>query len=152
MVCRRLCAWEQAMSEMENWLMEGRAKIDLLKNPPDHMSPEDRWARSTESRGQVRQTNRVPRTGKTNQLGVGETNQLGVGEPGLLILGTGEPTDQLNSGDRWDRPIRWVGQLTESWIQVSQNNSFPTTGEPDYMNHEDRRVRPHEGEPDHVSP
>jgi hypothetical protein len=40
---RRLCAWEQAVTEMENWLAEGRAKIDLLKNPPDHMSPEDRY-------------------------------------------------------------------------------------------------------------
>ncbi len=28
---------------MENWLLDGRAKIDLLKNPPDNMSPEDRW-------------------------------------------------------------------------------------------------------------
>ena len=41
-VFRRLCAWEQAVAEMENWLLDGRAKIDLLKNPPDNMSAEDK--------------------------------------------------------------------------------------------------------------
>ena len=31
LVHRQLCAWEQAVKEMEYWLVEGRTKIDLLK-------------------------------------------------------------------------------------------------------------------------
>lgn len=45
---KRLCAWEQNVTEMENWLVEGRTKIDLLKNPPGHMSPEDRVTKAME--------------------------------------------------------------------------------------------------------
>merc|ERR1711970_318185 len=45
---KRLNVWEAAVSDMENWLQEGRKRIDILKNPPENMSPEDRVTKAME--------------------------------------------------------------------------------------------------------
>jgi len=45
---KRLNTWEAAVADMEKWLDDGRKKIDVLKNPPETMSPEDRVTKAME--------------------------------------------------------------------------------------------------------
>merc|ERR1719170_98106 len=45
---KRLNIFDQGSSDMENWLLDGRKRLDLIKNPPEEMSPEDRVTKSME--------------------------------------------------------------------------------------------------------
>merc|ERR1711962_1485994 len=45
---KRLNVFDVGIREMENWLGEGRNRLDKIKNPPDEMSPEDRVTKSME--------------------------------------------------------------------------------------------------------
>merc|ERR1719225_1343456 len=45
---KRLNIFDQGVKDMENWLGEGRKRLDLIKNPPEEMSPEDRVTKSME--------------------------------------------------------------------------------------------------------
>merc|ERR1712013_792767 len=45
---KRLNIFDQGVRDMENWLGEGRKRLDLIKNPPEEMSPEDRVTKSME--------------------------------------------------------------------------------------------------------
>ena len=45
---KRLNIFDQGVAEMENWLLDGRKRLDLIKNPPEEMSPEDRVTKSME--------------------------------------------------------------------------------------------------------
>merc|ERR1719312_1726554 len=45
---KRLNIFDVGIREMENWLGEGRNRLDKIKNPPDEMSPEDRVTKSME--------------------------------------------------------------------------------------------------------
>jgi len=45
---KRLNIFDQGIAEMENWLLDGRKRLDLIKNPPEEMSPEDRVTKSME--------------------------------------------------------------------------------------------------------
>merc|ERR1719336_1204685 len=45
---KRLNIFDQGIAEMENWLSDGRKRLDLIKNPPEEMSPEDRVTKSME--------------------------------------------------------------------------------------------------------
>ena len=45
---KRLNIFDQGVSDMENWLQDGRKRLDLIKNPPEEMSPEDRVTKSME--------------------------------------------------------------------------------------------------------
>ena len=37
---KRLNIFDQGITDMENWLLDGRKRLDLIKNPPEEMSPE----------------------------------------------------------------------------------------------------------------
>merc|ERR1719391_1647247 len=39
---KRLNIFDQGVKDMENWLGEGRKRLDCIKSPPQEMSPEDR--------------------------------------------------------------------------------------------------------------
>merc|ERR1712123_125548 len=43
---KRLNIFDQGVKDMESWLGEGRKRLDLIKNPPEEMSPEDRVTKS----------------------------------------------------------------------------------------------------------
>merc|ERR1712098_679645 len=45
---KRLHVFDQGLGDMENWLSDGRKRLDLIKNPPEEMSPEDRVTKSME--------------------------------------------------------------------------------------------------------
>merc|ERR1719397_1592029 len=45
---KRLNIFDQGVKDMEKWLGEGRARLDLIKCPPEEMSPEDRVTKSME--------------------------------------------------------------------------------------------------------
>jgi len=45
---KRLNVFDQGLKDMENWLGEGRKRMDLIKTPPEEMSPEDRVTKSME--------------------------------------------------------------------------------------------------------
>merc|ERR1719510_1543580 len=45
---KRLNVFDQGLKDMENWLSEGRKRMDMIKNPPEEMSPEDRVTKSME--------------------------------------------------------------------------------------------------------
>ena len=45
---KRLNIFDQGVRDMENWLGEGRKRLDLIKFPPEEMSPEDRVTKSME--------------------------------------------------------------------------------------------------------
>merc|ERR1712054_197522 len=45
---KRLNIFDQGVSDMENWLLDGRKRLDLISNPPEEMSPEDRVTKSME--------------------------------------------------------------------------------------------------------
>jgi len=45
---KRLNIFDQGVKDMESWLGEGRKRLDLIKNPPEEMSPEDRVTKSME--------------------------------------------------------------------------------------------------------
>merc|ERR1719334_2903261 len=45
---KRLNIFDQGVKDMENWLLDGRKRLDLIKNPPEEMSPEDRVTKSME--------------------------------------------------------------------------------------------------------
>ena len=45
---KRLNVFDVGIKEMENWLGEGRKRLDMIKNPPEEMSPEDRVTKSME--------------------------------------------------------------------------------------------------------
>ena len=45
---KRLNIFDQGLKDMDNWLVEGRKRLDLIKNPPEEMSPEDRVTKSME--------------------------------------------------------------------------------------------------------
>merc|ERR1719494_1126173 len=45
---KRLNIFDQGVKEMENWLGEGRKRLDCIKSPPQEMSPEDRVTKSME--------------------------------------------------------------------------------------------------------
>merc|ERR1719445_585694 len=45
---KRLNTFDKTSAEMENWLLDGRKRLDLIKNPPEEMSPEDRVTKSME--------------------------------------------------------------------------------------------------------
>merc|ERR1719397_422031 len=45
---KRLNIFDQGVKDMENWLGEGRKRLDLIKSPPEEMSPEDRVTKSME--------------------------------------------------------------------------------------------------------
>jgi hypothetical protein len=45
---KRLNVFDQGLKDMENWLGEGRKRMDMIKNPPEEMSPEDRVTKSME--------------------------------------------------------------------------------------------------------
>jgi len=45
---KRLNVFDVGVGEMENWLGEGRKRLDCIKNPPEEMSPEDRVTKSME--------------------------------------------------------------------------------------------------------
>ncbi len=45
---KRLNIFDVGVKEMENWLGEGRKRLDLIKTPPEEMSPEDRVTKSME--------------------------------------------------------------------------------------------------------
>ena len=45
---KRLNIFDVGIKEMENWLGEGRKRLDMIKTPPEEMSPEDRVTKSME--------------------------------------------------------------------------------------------------------
>merc|ERR1719187_1128076 len=45
---KRLNIFDQGLKDMENWLGDGRKRLDLIKTPPEEMSPEDRVTKSME--------------------------------------------------------------------------------------------------------
>jgi len=45
---KRLNIFDKDIKEMEDWLGDGRKRLDLIKNPPEEMSPEDRVTKSME--------------------------------------------------------------------------------------------------------
>ena len=45
---KRLNIFDQGLKDMDNWLGEGRKRLDAIKNPPQEMSPEDRVTKSME--------------------------------------------------------------------------------------------------------
>merc|ERR1712098_116740 len=45
---KRLHVFDQGLGDMENWLIEGRKRLDMIKSPPEEMSPEDRVTKSME--------------------------------------------------------------------------------------------------------
>merc|ERR1719208_333303 len=45
---KRLNVFDQGLTDMDNWLQDGRKRLDLIKNPPEEMSPEDRVTKSME--------------------------------------------------------------------------------------------------------
>ena len=45
---KRLNIFDQGVTDMENWLLDGRKRLDLIKSPPEEMSPEDRVTKSME--------------------------------------------------------------------------------------------------------
>jgi len=45
---KRLNVFDVGIKEMESWLGEGRKRLDMIKNPPEEMSPEDRVTKSME--------------------------------------------------------------------------------------------------------
>merc|ERR1711994_263801 len=45
---KRLNIFDVGVKDMENWLGEGRKRLDLIKTPPEEMSPEDRVTKSME--------------------------------------------------------------------------------------------------------
>merc|ERR1712241_403424 len=45
---KRLNIFDQGISDMENWLLDGRKRLDCIKSPPQEMSPEDRVTKSME--------------------------------------------------------------------------------------------------------
>jgi len=45
---KRLNTFDKDIKEMEDWLGDGRKRLDLIKNPPEEMSPEDRVTKSME--------------------------------------------------------------------------------------------------------
>merc|ERR1719209_2293080 len=45
---KRLNIFDQGVKDMENWLGEGRKRLDMIKSPPQEMSPEDRVTKSME--------------------------------------------------------------------------------------------------------
>jgi hypothetical protein len=45
---KRLNIFDQGLKDMDNWLVEGRKRLELIKNPPEEMSPEDRVTKSME--------------------------------------------------------------------------------------------------------
>jgi len=45
---KRLNIFDQGVRDMENWLGEGRKRLDCIKSPPQEMSPEDRVTKSME--------------------------------------------------------------------------------------------------------
>merc|ERR1711962_686683 len=45
---KRLNVFDVGVKDMENWLGEGRKRLDMIKNPPEEMSPEDRVTKSME--------------------------------------------------------------------------------------------------------
>ena len=45
---KRLNIFDQGVKDMDNWLGEGRKRLDAIKNPPQEMSPEDRVTKAME--------------------------------------------------------------------------------------------------------
>jgi len=45
---KRLNIFDKDIKEMEDWLGDGRKRLDLIKTPPEEMSPEDRVTKSME--------------------------------------------------------------------------------------------------------
>jgi len=45
---KRLAVFNQGVTELENWLDEGKKRLDTIKNPVDTCSPEDRVTKSME--------------------------------------------------------------------------------------------------------
>merc|ERR1711915_1085252 len=45
---KRLNIFDQGLKDMDNWLGDGRKRLDLIENPPEEMSPEDRVTKSME--------------------------------------------------------------------------------------------------------
>lgn len=45
---KRLNTFDKDIKEMEDWLGDGRKRLDLIKSPPEEMSPEDRVTKSME--------------------------------------------------------------------------------------------------------
>ena len=45
---KRLAVFNQSVAELESWLEEGRKRLDLIRNPADGSSPEDRVTKSME--------------------------------------------------------------------------------------------------------
>ena len=45
---KRLNIFDQGLKDMDTWLIDGRKRLDLIKNPPEEMSPEDRVTKSME--------------------------------------------------------------------------------------------------------
>jgi len=45
---KRLNTFDKDIKEMEDWLGDGRKRLDLIKTPPEEMSPEDRVTKSME--------------------------------------------------------------------------------------------------------
>jgi len=45
---KRLNIFDQGLKDMDSWLGEGRKRLELIKNPPEEMSPEDRVTKSME--------------------------------------------------------------------------------------------------------
>jgi len=45
---KRLNIFNQGVTELENWLDEGKKRLDTIKNPKDNLSPEDRVTKSME--------------------------------------------------------------------------------------------------------
>merc|ERR1719383_1552666 len=45
---KRLTIFDQAVSDLERWLNEGRKRLDAIKNPNDSLSPEERVTKSME--------------------------------------------------------------------------------------------------------
>merc|ERR1712061_197873 len=45
---KRLNIFDQGLKDMDTWLIDGRKRLDLIKNPPEEMGPEDRVTKSME--------------------------------------------------------------------------------------------------------
>jgi hypothetical protein len=45
---KRLAVFNQSVTELEAWLEEGRKRLDMIRNPADGSSPEDRVTKSME--------------------------------------------------------------------------------------------------------
>jgi len=45
---KRLSVFDQAVTDLEKWLNEGRKRLDAIKNPTDALSPEERVTKSME--------------------------------------------------------------------------------------------------------